>query len=45
MSNGEEAKQVTDEYQRKFESLRPLLPAAVPRVGGSTPVQTLPARP
>ncbi|MDQ0008515.1 general secretion pathway protein D [Luteibacter jiangsuensis] len=24
ISNGEEAKQVTDEYQRKFESLRPL---------------------
>ncbi|TCV93142.1 type II/III secretion system protein, partial [Luteibacter rhizovicinus] len=46
VSNGEEAKQVTDEYQRKFESLRPLLPAAVPRAGvQTTPVQTLPARP
>ncbi|MBB3228797.1 general secretion pathway protein D [Luteibacter sp. Sphag1AF] len=44
ITNGEEAKTVTDEYQRKFESLRPLLPAAsaAPMNGG---VQTIPVRP
>jgi len=30
ISNGEEAKQVTDEYQRKFESLRPYRAEATP---------------
>ena len=30
ISNGEEAKQVTDEYQRKFESLRPYRAEAAP---------------
>jgi general secretion pathway protein D len=42
ITNSEEAKQVTDEYQRKFESLAPL------RAGGTvtaTPVTTTPAHP
>ena len=31
ISSSDEAKQVTDEYQRKFESLAPLRAAATPQ--------------
>jgi general secretion pathway protein D len=39
ISNGEQARQVTDEYQRKFESLAPLRPAVVapPTTAASAP--------
>ncbi|MET0935699.1 MAG: type II secretion system secretin GspD, partial [Luteibacter sp.] len=51
ITNGEEAKQVTDEYQRKFESLRPYrsdAPAAAPgttRTGNGEPTVTVPLHP
>jgi general secretion pathway protein D len=39
ITNGDEAKQVTDEYQRKFESLRPLTrnPSVAPSTGAAYP--------
>jgi general secretion pathway protein D len=39
ITNGDEAKQVTDEYQRKFESLRPLTrgPSTAPATGAAYP--------
>ena len=40
ISNGEEAKQVTDEYQRKFESLRPVRADA--KLGSGEPATVLP---
>ncbi|URX62010.1 type II secretion system secretin GspD [Luteibacter anthropi] len=48
VTNGEEAKQVTDEYQQKFESLRPLLESAAPttpapaKLGSGQPTVTVP---
>jgi general secretion pathway protein D len=48
ITNGEEAKQVTDEYQRKFESLQPYRDAPVkPRaaVPAAAPATTVPLRP
>jgi general secretion pathway protein D len=40
ISNGDEAKQVTDEYQRKFESLRPYRAEA--KLGSGEPTVTVP---
>jgi general secretion pathway protein D len=40
ITNGEEAKQVTDEYQRKFESLRPYRAEA--KLGSGEPTVTVP---
>jgi general secretion pathway protein D len=48
ITNGDEAKQVTDEYQRKFESLQPYRDAPVkPRAAVPTaaPATTVPLRP
>jgi general secretion pathway protein D len=42
ITNGEEAKQVTDEYQQKFESLAPLRDSA--NKSGSTPATILPLK-
>ena len=40
ITNGEEARQVTDEYQKKFESLRPYRADA--KAGGAEPAVTVP---
>ena len=40
ISNGNEAKQITDEYQQKFESLRPYRSEA--RLGSGEPTVTVP---
>ncbi|SKC04601.1 type II secretion system secretin GspD [Luteibacter sp. 22Crub2.1] len=53
ITNGDEAKQVTDEYQRKFESLQPYRgkaatttePAGVTRTGNGEPTVTVPLHP
>jgi general secretion pathway protein D len=49
ITNGDEAKTVTDEYQRKFESLRPYrggtTTAPVTRTGNGEPTVTVPLRP
>jgi general secretion pathway protein D len=40
ITNGDEAKQVTDEYQRKFESLQPYREASKARVIAPAPIST-----
>jgi general secretion pathway protein D len=49
ITNGDEAKSVTDEYQRKFESLRPYRggssTAPATRTSGDEPTVTVPLRP
>jgi general secretion pathway protein D len=43
ISNGNDAKQVTDEYQQKFESLRPFRAEA--KLGSGEPTVTVPLKP
>jgi general secretion pathway protein D len=45
ITNGDQAKQITDEYQQKFESLRPYRTSAIVPTPSGTPAMTAPARP